>query len=177
MAANKQNPQKLLQSEEGQTILEIVIVLPFLFLFVGFLFKLNLAMQASINNTQFSHSQVFVLTGNSPEYPRLGFTQLNPQKAFKLVGQDMMVLGVSDPSAIESSNDPSSIDPIPQILNIARNKSVKGSEDSGEQKKRADVRIRNTAAICTQLNVIPTGTTKRWPFGGPVCQYKGMDGT
>jgi hypothetical protein len=164
-------------NEDGQSILEVVIVLPFLFLFVGLLFKVNLAIQTSINNTQFSHSQVFVLTANSPEYPRLYFTQLKPQTSFALSGQDMMVLGVSDPSALESSADPNSIDPVPQIQNVARNKTVKGSEDSGEQPKRTDVRIRNTAAICTQLNVVPTGSIKRWPFGGPVCQYKGMDGT
>jgi hypothetical protein len=95
-------------------------VLPFLFLFVGLLFKLNLAIQTSINNTQFSHSQIFVLTANSPEYPRLYFTKLKPQTSFALSGQDMMVLGVSDPSALESSANPDSIDPVPQIQNVAR---------------------------------------------------------
>jgi hypothetical protein len=166
-------------SEDGQSILEVIIVLPFLFLFVGFLFKLNLAMQVSINNTQFSHSQVFVLTANSPEYPRLYFTQLKPGSSFKAAGQDMMVLGTADPTSLESSADPNSIDPVPQIQNVARNKSVKGgSEDSGEQPKRLDIRIRNTAAICTQLNNVPTGTIQRWPFKpGAVCAYKGMDGT
>lgn len=170
------NCSTLLQNENGQSLLEVVIVLPFLFLFVAMLFKMNLALQSSINHTQFAHSQLFVLTGNSPEYPRLGFTQYG-DRPFSKNGQDMMVLGVSDPSAVASSADESSLDPVPQIQNVTRNKSITGSQETGEVKKRADIRIRNTAAICTQLNVVPTGTAMRWPFKGPVCQYKGMDGS
>ena len=165
---------RTLHCKKGQSILEIVVVLPFLFLFVGFLFKLNLSINQAINNTQYSRSQVYVLAANSPEYPRLQFTQFN-KATFKGAGQDMMVLGVSDPSALTDSSDSSTLIPIPQTQNIARNKSVKGSDERGEVAKRSDLRIRNTSAICTQLNNLPTGTSDRWPFGQPVCQYKGMD--
>jgi hypothetical protein len=164
-----------LHSEKGQSILEVVLVLPFLFLFVGVLFKLNLGVQQAINNTQYARSQVYVLTANSPEYPRLQFTQYN-KTTFAGAGQDMMVLGVSDPSALEDSTDNATLMPVPQTQNIGRNKNVKGSDERGEVAKRSNLRIRNTSAICTQLNKIPDGTSDRWPFGQAVCQYKGMDG-
>jgi hypothetical protein len=162
-------------NEEGQSLLEVVFVLPFLFLFVGLLFKLNLSVQQAINNSQYARSQIYVLTANSPEYPRLQFTQMN-KTTFAQANQDMMVLGVSDPEALTDATDNNTLMPIPQIQKIGRNKSVKGSEDRGEQAKRSGIRIRNTAAICTQLNKLPNGTSDRWPFGAPVCQYKGMDG-
>ncbi len=58
---------------KGQSLLEVVIMLPFLFLLFGLLFRANMAIQMAINNQQFARSQVYVLTANSPEYPRLGF--------------------------------------------------------------------------------------------------------
>jgi hypothetical protein len=175
MVVENLNLHHSLRCEKGQSLLEVVFVLPFLFLFVGILFKLNLSMQQSINNTQYARSQVYVLTANSPEYPRLQFTQFN-KGTFAGASQDMMLLGVSDPSALQDSSDNNTLVPIPQIQKIARNKTIRGSEDRGEQAKRVGIRIRNTSAICTQLNKLPTGTSDRWPFGQPVCQYKGMDG-
>ena len=104
-----------LKNQDGQSILEVVFVLPFLFLFVGLLFKLNLSLQASINNTQYARSQVYILTANSPEYPRLEFRTFIPE-SFVKNKQDRIVLGVADPEALtESVNNDKSMDPIPQI--------------------------------------------------------------
>lgn len=161
------------RNQSGQSILEVVFVLPFLFLFVGLLFKLNLSIQTAINNQQFARSQIYVLTANSPEYPRLQFRQ--SANLFKAVKQDQMILGVADPSGItQANNNDGQIDPIPQIQKIGRNKTVRGSDDRGDQKKRSDIRIRNTSALCTQLNNLPTGSSQRWPFAQPVCQYSGI---
>ncbi len=160
-------------NEKGQSILEVVFVLPFLFLFVGLLFKLNLSIQSAINNQQFARSQIYVLTANSPEYPRLSFRLSTT--LFKAAKQDQMVLGVADPTGIaQASGNDTDIDPIPQIQKIGRNSTVRGSDDRGDQAKRSDIRIRNTAALCTQINNVPTGTSERWPFKQSVCQYAGM---
>ena len=160
-------------NQSGQSILEIVFVLPFLFLFVGLLFKLNLSIQTAINNQQYARSQIYVLTSNSPEYPRLEFRLSST--LFKAAKQDEMILGVADPEAItQASNNDSSMDPIPQVQKISRNKTVKGSDERGDQTKRSDIRIRNTAALCTQLNDQPTGTSERWPFKMSVCRYQGI---
>ena len=172
------------RGNQGQSILEVVFILPFLFLFVGLLFKVNLAIQMAINNTQYARSQIFVLTSNSPEYPRYQIRFL--WKLFGQNNQDRMVLGVSDPKAIAlASYSNGQIEPLPQTTKINRKgTTVKGSDDRGEVSLRNEIRVRNTAAICTQLNSVgskavwnSTSVTslksRRWPFGQEVCQYSG----
>ena len=164
---------------KGQSILEVVIVLPFLFLFVGLLFKMNMGIQMAINNIQYSRSQVYALSENSPEYPKLALRRkdLAAQKS------DLMVLGVADPQAIAEAQG-GDMPPIPQIQKIARKGGVNGSEDPGEPSTRTDLRIRETSAICTQVNYVdakiaydPEGVrslgASYWPFGHPVCGYQG----
>ena len=162
------------QNEKGQSILEVVFVLPFLFIFVGLLIKLNMSVQTSIVNTQYARSQIYVLAANSPEYPRQSL--IRAQSLFKAQQQDLMILGVADPEALDQGSNEGKIDPIPQTQKIGRNKTVIGSDERGEQVKRSEIRIRNTSALCTQLNSLPSETSIRWPFGQDVCRYKGMDG-
>ena len=45
---------KSLHNKKGQSILEVILVLPTLFLFVGMLFRLNMSLQQAINNTQYA---------------------------------------------------------------------------------------------------------------------------
>ena len=177
---------KAIANKKGQSILEVIFVLPLLLLFVALLYKVNMAVQMAINNAQFSRSQVFTLTANSPNYPRLQFAFYNTA-TFAGNQQDRLVMGVADPTALSGSNAATGkIDPIPQTQKIGRaNTSVKGSTEAGEVNLRTEIRVRNTSAICTQLNSISKGvpmTSKniaaklgdsRWPFSVDVCQYKG----
>ena len=164
---------------KGQSILEVVVVLPFLFTFVGLLYKFNMGIQMAINNLQYSRSQLYILTANSPEYPRLEFRHYT-QNIFKEADQELMILGVADPSAISGAN----IDPIPQINRISRAGGIKGSDQAGEVSKRTDLRIRETSAICTQMNGVARKfpysaggvrglKSRTWPFEKLVCQYSG----
>jgi hypothetical protein len=171
-----------LHDEKGQSILEVIFILPLLFLFVGLLVKLNMAAQVAINNTQAARSQLYFLTSNQPEYPRLEF-RFYIAKSFVAQGQDQMVLGIADPEGLDFENP--TIAPNPQTQKIGRNSTSKGSEERGEKiKTRVEIRVRNTAAICTQLNsvggktamtsdAIPTLGAQRWPFKQKVCGYKG----
>ncbi len=170
--------KKYIYQEDGQSILEIVFILPFLFLCVGLLYRMNMAIQMSIANVQHARSQIYVLAMNSPEYPRLGFRKSHTSvKMFSAASEDRMVLGVADPSAVSGS----SVDPIPQIETVARTGSaVLGSSEPGEVKQRTKIRIRSTSAICTQLNQgfleenSALGfSSKRWPFGMNPCRYGG----
>ena len=172
---------------KGQSILEIVVVLPFLFILVGMLFRLNLGLQMAINNVQYSRSQLYVLTANSPEYPRLSFRHKIGGSAgtFADREQDMMVLGVSDPSALAEASSGNSMPAIPQKQRITRAGVAGGSEDAGEVDKRTNIRVRETSAICTQMNSVNKGVNfdsygvtalkgpnERWPFRKLVCQYE-----
>ena len=162
------------KNNKGQSLLEVLILLPFLFMFVGVLYKITMATQMAIVNTQYARSQVYVLTANSPEYPRLEF-RLNPTM-FAAKHEDRMVLGVADPKALTSSTGlEGKLEPVPQTQKIGRiGSTATGSSDRGEVLKRTEVRVRNTSGICTQLNAVPTASNKRWPFGATVCQYEGM---
>jgi hypothetical protein len=177
------------KNRKGQSILEVLILIPFLFAFVGVLYKITMAVQMAIVNTQYARSQIYVLTSNSPEYPRLQFrlSRGSSVKMFAFNKQDRMVLGVADPKALTSSaGQDGSMEPLPQIQSIGRSgRTESGSSDRGEVTKRTDVRVRNTVGICTQLNAvalekpmdetnIPSLGSKRWPFGNTVCQYGGM---
>lgn len=176
----------MVTNERGQSILEVVFVLPFLFSFVFLLYKVMMAEQMAINNTQYARSQLYQLTMNQPEYPRIQF-RFDSSRGFVVRGQDKMVLGVADPKGVDFGDPNAEIEPIPQIQNIARAQtSEKGSSDQGEVKKRTELRIRNTAAICTQLNSVAPGKpmiseeiralkSARWPFGQKTCQYKGEE--
>ena len=171
--------------KKGQSLLEVLILIPFLFMFVGALYKINMAAQMAIVNTQYARSQIYVLTANSPEYPRLQFRLLPNMFVFNK--QDRMILGVSDPKALSSSTGlEGTLEAIPQTQKIGRTgTTVVGSNDAGEVVKRTEVRVRNTAGICTQLNAVSNGkpmdeiniqslVSQRWPFGTSVCQYEGL---
>jgi hypothetical protein len=175
-----------IMNREGQSILEIVIVIPFLFILVGLLFRMNLGVQMAINNLQYARSQLFILTANSPEYPRLEFRhdiENNYPAAFSKKLQDVMVLGVSDPKALEEATG-SMLPAKPQKQQIVRKGVSGGSDDAGEGQKRTTIRVRETAAICTQLNSIGKQNfdssqikklgSERWPFRIPVCYYGGV---
>jgi hypothetical protein len=166
---------------KGQSILEVVFLLPFLFLFVALLFKLNMAVQMAINNTQYARTQLFMLTNNSPEYPRLSFRSDGGRMT--KTQSDLMVLTVADPSAIEGSSG-NELDPIPQIQSIGGVGTKPGSEAGGETGLRTNIRVRDSAAICTQMNWFLAGkaldshnvrayASKRWPFGKIACSYHG----
>lgn len=171
---------------KGQSLLEVVMMLPFLFLLFGVLFRSNMALQMAINNQQFARSQVYVLTSNSAEYPRLGLRHAGSGGGGRMaVAQiDMMVLGVSDPSALAEAGNGDSMPPIPQMQRIARKGAPGGNQDAGEPASRTTVRVRETSSICTQMNSAAKGNnfdssgvrslgSARWPFGKTACQYVG----
>lgn len=174
-----------LKDESGQSLLEVVFLIPFLFMFVGLLYKIMMVMQMAMVNTQYARSQLYVLTANSSEYPRLEF-RLFPNM-FANQQQDRMILGVSDPEALMSSTGlEGTIEQIPQTQKIQRTgATVLGSDERGEVSKRTEIRVRNTVGICTQLNAVSNKkpmndvnmialASKRWPFGQEVCQYGGL---
>ena len=174
-----------INNKKGQSLLEVLILIPFLFMFVGLLYKVTMATQMAIVNTQYARSQIYVLTANSPEYPRLEFRW--SQKMFASSKQDRMILGVADPLALSSSDgQEGNLKPMPQTQKIGRNNpTVAGSSDRGEVSRRTEVRVRNTVGICTQLNAVAKGKpmddenilslgSQRWPFKNTVCQYEGI---
>lgn len=181
---------KAVKNQEGQSILEVVFMVPILFSFVVLLYKINMASQVAINNTQAARSQLFVLTGNAAEYPRLAYRFADyGAKWLAEEGHSRLILGVSDPSVALHNDDDGDMQPVPQTQKIARRgTTVAGSNDAGEVSLRNEIRIRNTVALCTQFNTVLDKSSgknldlnpqtvamlkaKRWPFDTEVCKYE-----
>ena len=170
---------------KGQGLLEALIVLPFMFTLVILLFRFNMGIQMAINNVQYARSQLYVLSGNSPEYPRLKYRVGGV--TFYRRKMDLMLLGVSDPTAIdEAGNSGGDMPAIPQTQRVGKKGLPGASSDPGEGRLRSEIRIRETSAICTQMNGVNESTPYdsfgvlslkpqlRWPFGKLPCQYEGQ---
>ena len=169
---------------KGQGLLEAVIVLPFMFTLVILLFRFNMGIQMAINNVQYARSQLYLIAGNSPEYPRLLFRTEGAN--FYKNRIDMMLLGVADPTAIEEAANGGDMPAIPQSQRVGKKGLPGATSDPGEGKLRSEIQIRETSAICTQLNgvnenlpydsygVVSLKPQLRWPFGKIPCQYQGQ---
>lgn len=183
----------------GQSVVELILLFPVLFVFASLMYKTNMASQVAINNAKFVRSQLFILTGNSAEYPRLQFRfQLfGKGRSFAAQNHSRMLVGIADPSEAQKYDDDDvELRPIPAMIDIRRNRgALSGSEDVGEPNRRTNVRLRNTASICTQFNSAQQGNkardwtpdlvrdmsnedgTRRWPFGNnTVCKYEDQEG-
>jgi hypothetical protein len=136
------------KNEEGQSLLEFLLVLPLLLGLVALMTRVNTAIQASLVYQQYARAQTTWLTFNSPVYPslRLQSTELNNKN------YNQMTIGVSDNPITGDSNLPQAT-----TTNIARNQTVANSASNEMQvdgpSTRAIVRIRNTVTMCTQANM------------------------
>ncbi|MCM2322414.1 MAG: hypothetical protein NDJ90_04040 [Oligoflexia bacterium] len=115
------------------------------------LVKVNTAIQMAIVNQQYGRAQALFLTTQSPVYPRLGL-----RADLEKFQYNQMLMGVSEnaPGA-ERSNPRASV---AKITNKAGGSVATGTDDVTE---RSDVRIRNTVTLCTQINVVDVGGSKK----------------
>lgn len=136
-----------IQTEEGQSILEFLILLPILIATPLMLIKVNTAIQMSVVNQQYARSQALFLAFNSPVYPERRFRE-GPGSTFEERGVDEMVLGVSD-NVAEPNYEPEAS--TQEIVRLG--KDIGNDEPQSEDaRKRGKIRIRNTVSMCTQYN-------------------------
>jgi hypothetical protein len=127
--------------EEGQSILEFLLLLPILIGMAVILVRLNTAIQVGIVNQQYSRSQVLFLTYNSPFYP-----ELSKQPRLISTSSNQMIVGVSDNVAGSAEYQPRAT-----VQLISRNPKIQGPDSPKEEPQlRGKVRIRNTVTLCTQ---------------------------
>jgi hypothetical protein len=147
------NQMKKKTKEEGQSVVEFLLILPLLVGLVMLLIKVNTAIQLSIVNQQYSRAHIHWLAFNSAFFPQIGHRKVN----FVPKGYNRMVIGVSDNKAGSSETD--TYEPEASTQSVVR--SGKAPQRDGSSKEelnsRARVRIRNTISLCTQSNVIASG--------------------
>lgn len=127
----------------GQAILETLLSMPLVLAMVFIVVRVNMLLQMSIVNQQYSRAQAFELVGNSSIYPELRF-RYGSELAFTERGHQQMVLGVSGNLATEGYT------PEPLTMRISRQGGPQGSNDPGEPAQRGLIRIRNNIVLCTQ---------------------------
>lgn len=140
----------LLQNEEGQSVLEFVLMLPVLLGLTAVVYRVNAAIQMSIVNQQYSRAQALFLAFNSPVYPELRFRMDLQRK-----GYNQMVLGVSDNPAPKNEDQ---YNPEATVWDIAPRTPGGSNEPQAEPDLRTKVRIRNTVHLCTQSDVVGAGS-------------------
>lgn len=136
--------------EGGQSIIEFLVVLPFLIGLTLFLIKTNTAIQVSIVNQKYARAQTLFLAQNSPVYPRLKMMTDKMQAK----GVNRLVIGVSD--NFPDSEEGDQYQPEATIYRITAAGQPKGeaTPQTDEIKKRSDIRVRTTVALCTQINAV-----------------------
>jgi hypothetical protein len=103
MAARKGTHQlRVAHGEQGQSLLEFLLMLPMMLGLIVIMSRVNTAIQASIVDQQYARMQTLWLTFNSPVYPKLGL------QASELNGKNynQMMIGVSDNEITSDSNQP-----------------------------------------------------------------------
>jgi hypothetical protein len=142
----------IMAAESGQSVLELLLVLPLMLVLVFLLIKINTAIQVSIVNQQYARAQALYLAYNSPYFPALT-NQVFQEK--RLINK--LEVGVSQNLPENDSN----FEPEATVQNIARNTKIVASDDPKTLPTlRTKVRIRTTVTLCTQ-NVI-LNTAKGW---------------
>lgn len=136
--------------EEGQSIVEFLIVLPILVGLSVLLIRLNTAIQVSIVNQQYARAQAHFLTYNSSVYPALRLRK----DALHSNGFNQMMIGMSDQAIPEGDN---AAPPEATVVQINNNRQYAGSdENQQEPEQRTKVRVRTTVTLCTQTEVVGT---------------------
>jgi hypothetical protein len=139
---------QLNSEEQGQSLLEFLLMLPMMIGLIVIMSRVNSAIQASIVDQQYARMQTLWLTFNSPVYPKLGLqsSELNGKN------YNQMMIGVSDNEITSDSNQP-----VASTTMITRSPaSASGASNDPQQEPltRANVRIRNTVTLCTQANLV-----------------------
>lgn len=142
------------RDESGQSVLEFLILLPLMLGLTVLTVRMNMAIQVSIVNQQYSRAQALQLAFHSPNYPELKYQR---------EGNNQLILGVSEnmPDA-----DGASYYPEATVSIVARNRRL-ANRPGGEQEQpneRSHVRIRNTVTLCTPSNSIQT--SDGWTMAG-----------
>jgi hypothetical protein len=143
------------QGEEGQSVLEFLLMLPVMMGLVVLMTRANSAIQVSLVDQQYARAQALFLAFNSPVFPQLAIRIPN------LDGKqyNQVVMGVSD--NVTNGTGETYV-PKATVQNVARNAKVAALGNNDPQTEpnpdqgglRALVRVRNTVSLCSQTEVV-----------------------
>lgn len=146
--------------ETGQSIIEFLIILPLMVGLMILMVKVNTAIQVSIVNQQYVRAQLLFFSYNSATYPRLK-TRVEGLYPFSY---NQVLMGMSN-KRISDGDEYQGSNKIPDAVEIGLTRKKGGSDEAQvEPEFRSHVRIRTTATLCTQSNVIRSPGGNYWPI-------------
>lgn len=154
-------------AQSGQGVIEFLLFLPVFVVFTVVLFKINMVIQVSIVNQQYTRTQALFLVQNHSTYPRR-----DRMLRFADAGIQQIVTGLSDN---KPTTGPASIisdvlyQPESTKLNIAPQVTVDNNITTPDNKEPAQtfvIRVRTTVTLCTPVFFVGPGDPII-PFDGP----------
>lgn len=140
--------------EDGQALVEFIILLPVVLAFLWYLVHVNLAINKSIVGQQAARSQLFLKMFNHRSGPMLA--------DFALTRRSMFYIGVSG-QVVAAAGSVQPIAPTEMLgIGPAPTLSPNADDDPGEaapNSLRQRVRVRTVFGICTHRKMTPTGPT------------------
>ncbi len=141
--------------DEGQSLMELLLMLPVLLALVVLVIKIQTAIQISIVNQKYARGRTLFLAYNSPVYPAiapLGTEQMIAK------GYNRMVIGVSENARADEDGVGGYVPKaITETIARSASTSIGPGEDKAEPDRRSVVRIRTTVALCTPSWVVRAG--------------------
>lgn len=135
-------------NQRGQSLIEVVFLLPIIFGLFVVTAKINTAIQVAIVNQQYARAQALTLAQNSPYYPRR-----QQQLVMSTKNSNQLIMGVADQVLDEDDEGV----PKATVQVIARTRGLAGSEpQEKEPESTYYVRMRNTVSLCTHSIVVKT---------------------
>jgi hypothetical protein len=174
MGANsKAGLNLLISNESGQSLIEVVLIVPFMMALVLGLIRAATIVQMAIVNQKYARAQALFITYNSPVYPRAEFTEswYVPRGLSQMVVgvQDQVIGDGSDDAVREENQQRASVYPITPKGAKAYELNIDDGSVQEEPSRRDLVRIRNTISLCTPLFAIRAaggGTSSSGSAGG-----------
>ena len=129
------------RTEDGQSIIEFVLLLPLIMGITILMIRMNGAIQVSIVNQKYARLQSIFNTHNSPFYP----AQSGGYLKHRVSGMHHLTLGVAE-DEIQGTQRPKAVE-----VTVARNRQL-ASQDA-----RAKVKVRTTVSLCSFSHTLANG--------------------
>lgn len=136
--------------EEGQALLEFILLIPVVLMFVWYLVHVNLAINKSIVGQKHARSQLFLKMFNHRSGPMLADFSQTQRSHFYIGVSEAVVDGSGSPVA---PTEMLGVGPSPKPFKDVNDEPGEPAPNSPRQK----VRVRTVFGICTHRKKTPTG--------------------
>ena len=151
--------------ESGQSLIEVLFLMPLVVVVVVLLYRSNAAIQMSIVNQKQLRGQALYVAMNSPTYPDLQMRR-SGESSMERVGYSAFVMGVTDDPTSDARGQ---LNAVAQVQAFGRpGRRIRGDTDCSEADptSRSKICLKTAIEFCTQINAIPgTSGVTRYPDG------------